>query len=103
MDKKKLALKLLVLTAIFLAATVSYSLLADDSRQSTSNSSATINGDEIFRTVGEREGSFLILKINSESVDGRWYQAYPIQSPNDPGTPKTLHIGDDIEIGRAHV
>ena len=83
MEKKKLAIKLLILTAIFLAATVSYSILADDSRQSTSDSSPTINGDEIFRTVGEREGSFVILKINSESVDGRWYEAYPIQNPND--------------------
>ena len=96
MDKKRLALKFLIPIAIVLAATVSYSILADDSRQSTSDSSPTINGDEIFRTVGEREGSFLILKINSESVDGRWYEAYPIQNPNDSGTPKTLRIGDDI-------
>ncbi len=54
------------------------------------------SGEKIIRKVGERESSFLIQKINPDSVDGLWFQAYPIERPNDPGTPKILHIGDDI-------
>jgi hypothetical protein len=50
----------------------------------------------VIRKVGEKESSFLIQKINPESVDGLWFQAYPIELLNDPGTPMTLHIGDDI-------
>lgn len=56
----------------------------------------TPNGEKIIRKVGEKEGSFLIQKINSDSVDGLWYETIPIERPNDPGTPKTLYIGDDI-------
>ncbi|MDP3646282.1 MAG: PKD domain-containing protein [bacterium] len=52
------------------------------------------SGQTIIKTVGEQEGSFLIQKINPDSVDGLWYQAYPIS--NGVGTPKTLHIGDNI-------
>ncbi|MBI2613378.1 MAG: Hint domain-containing protein [Candidatus Levybacteria bacterium] len=54
------------------------------------------NFEKIIRTVGEKESSFLIQKINPNNVDGRWYEIYPIEIPNDPGIPKTLHIGDDI-------
>lgn len=54
------------------------------------------NGEQISLREGQREGSFLIQKINPDSVDGLWFQAYPIEQPNDPGTPKTLHIGDNI-------
>ena len=53
-------------------------------------------GEKIIRKVGEQESSFLIQKINLDSVGGLWFQAYPIERPNDTGTPKTLHIGDDI-------
>ena len=56
----------------------------------------TPNGEKIIRGVGEREGSFLIQKINPDNIEGLWYEKYPIERPNDPGTPKTLHIGDDI-------
>lgn len=51
-------------------------------------------GSTVVKSVGETEGSFLIQKINSDSVDGLWYQAYPVA--RGEGTPKTLHIGDDI-------
>ncbi len=51
-------------------------------------------GEQIIRKAGEREGSFLIQKINSGSVDGLWYQAYPVA--RNEGTPKTLRVGDDI-------
>ncbi len=54
------------------------------------------NGEKIIRKVDEKESSFLIQKINSNSVEGLWFQTYPIERPNDPGTPKTLYIGDDI-------
>lgn len=52
------------------------------------------NIEMITRKVGEQEGSFLIQKINRSSVDGLWYQAYPVAT--NQGSPKTLHVGDDI-------
>ena len=54
----------------------------------------TPTAETIIRTMGEREGSFLIQKISSDSVDGLWYQVYPVA--RGEGTPKTLHIEDDI-------
>lgn len=51
-------------------------------------------GNQIIKGVGEKEGSFLIQKINLDSVEGLWYQAYPVAT--NQGTPKTLRIGDDI-------
>lgn len=51
-------------------------------------------GSTVVKSVGETESSFLIQKINSDSVEGLWYQAYPVA--RGEGTPKTLHIGDDI-------
>lgn len=48
----------------------------------------------VTKTVGEKESTFLIQKINRGSVEGLWYEAYPIATGE--GTPKTLHIGDDI-------
>lgn len=50
--------------------------------------------ETITRTVGDRESSFLIQKINPDSVEGLWYQAYPVY--NGQGSPRTLRIGDDI-------
>ncbi|MDO8676190.1 MAG: IPT/TIG domain-containing protein [Candidatus Azambacteria bacterium] len=50
--------------------------------------------EKITRRIGEQESSFLIQKINSNSVDGLWYQAYPVGV--EEGAPKTLYIGDDI-------
>ncbi len=51
------------------------------------------NGKKIIKTVGEEEGSFLIQRINPDSVEGLWTNAYPI--PGD-STPKTIRIGDNI-------
>lgn len=52
------------------------------------------SGEKIIRKVGEQEGSFLIKKINPSSVEGLWYQKYPVA--RGEGEPKTLYIGDDI-------
>lgn len=52
------------------------------------------NGEKIIKKIGEQESSYLIQKINSDSVDGLWYQAYPVA--RNEGAPRTLHIGDDI-------
>lgn len=54
----------------------------------------TANGEKIIKKPGEQEGSFLVQKINADSVDGLWYQAYPVARMD--GTARTLHIGDDI-------
>lgn len=51
-------------------------------------------GENIIRRVGDHEGSFLVQIINRDSVDGIWYQAYPV--PRNVGEPRTLYIGDDI-------
>lgn len=51
----------------------------------------------VIKTIGEKESSFLIQKINRDSVDGLWSQAYPVAT--EEGTPKTLRIGDDIGYG----
>ena len=55
------------------------------------------SGEKIIRKVGEQESSFLIQKINPDSVEGLWYDAYPLSRPE--GTPRTLRIGDDIGYG----
>jgi len=57
------------------------------------NGSTTAAGD-ITKGVGQQEGSFLIQKINANSVDGLWYQKYPLETLN--GTPKTITVGDNI-------
>jgi len=52
--------------------------------------------EEITMTLDDREGSFLVQKINKDSVDGLWYRIYPVAREGDSGNVKTLHIGDDI-------
>ncbi len=52
------------------------------------------NGEAIIKKVGEQKSSFMIQKINADSVDGLWYQAYPVA--RNIGIAKTLHLGDDI-------
>ena len=54
----------------------------------------TQNGEKIIRRVGEQESSYFIQKINSDSVEGLWYQPHPVGKGE--GEPRTLHIGDDI-------
>lgn len=56
----------------------------------------TSNGEKIIRRIGEEESSFLIKRINADSVEGLWYDIYPIRRSDDPGSPKILYIGDDI-------
>jgi hypothetical protein len=51
-------------------------------------------GEKIVRKVGEQESSFLIQKINQSSVEGLWFQAFPVAT--NVGAPKTIIIGDDI-------
>lgn len=63
---------------------------------STTTSTPAPSGEEIIKKVGEKEGSFLIQKINPDSVEGLWFDIYPIERPNEPGTPKTLFVGDDV-------
>ncbi len=55
---------------------------------------STPNGEKIIRKVGEQESSFLIQKINFNSVDGLFYRMYPVAT--NVGEPITLHIGDDV-------
>ncbi|HAO64372.1 TPA: hypothetical protein DCQ44_00115 [Candidatus Taylorbacteria bacterium] len=57
----------------------------------------------VTKTVGESESSFLIQKINSDSVEGTWWPSTPVISENDPGVPRTLHIGDDVGLTCAGV
>lgn len=54
------------------------------------------NTEEIIMTIGDREGSFLIQKINTDRVEGVWHRIYPVAREGDVGERRTLHIGDDI-------
>ena len=100
MNQKGFANILLIVLAVVLAGTVGYFTLANKSTQPTPiinptpTPTPTLNGEKIIRTVGERQGSYLIQKINPDSVEGLWYQEYPVA--RNEGTPKTLRIGDDI-------
>jgi|GEM_PF-1657978 len=50
----------------------------------------------VFKTVGEREGEFLISKINSDTVEGTWYDLTGVTSWNPKGVYKILKVGDDV-------
>ena len=80
---------ILVILVVALAGAVGFFAL--DMTQTTAPGPS---GENIIKKVGEMESSFLIQKINRGSVDGIWYQAYPV--PRDIGEPRTLYIGDDI-------
>ncbi len=47
-----------------------------------------------MRSVGQREGSFLIQAVLPDRVNGLWFTAYPV--PREEGEPRTLRVGDDI-------
>ncbi len=47
---------------------------------------------KIIMKVGDPKN--FIQKINPDSVEVLWYEAYPVAT--NEGTPRTLHIGDDI-------
>lgn len=55
----------------------------------------TPKGEKIIKKVGEQEGSFRVQEISSDSVRGLWFQVYPVARVEE-GTPKTVHVGDDI-------
>ena len=48
----------------------------------------------ITLTVGQREGSFLMQKVNPDSIEGLWYEKYPVETLI--GSLRILHIGDNI-------
>jgi len=50
--------------------------------------------ETIVLTVGGRLDTFLVQKINIDSVDGLFFARWPIVTSE--GVPRTLHIGDDI-------
>lgn len=87
---------ILVILVVALAGAVGFFAL--DMTQTTAPGPS---GENIIKKVGEMESSFLIQKINRDSVDGIWYQAYPV--PRDIGEPRTLYIGDDIGYACAGV
>ncbi len=58
------------------------------------NTPPSPNGTRVILRVGEREGSFEVKKINQTTVDGLWYQSYPVAMMS--GQPKTINVGDDI-------
>ena len=87
MDRKYLTIGIITITLVILIVFISGCV-----NKPTQEVDDT--GSTVVKSVGETESSFLIQKINSDSVEGLWYLAYPV--PREEGTPKTLHIGDDI-------
>lgn len=107
MNKKKLLKILLGVLIIVLAVTAWYFVAANKLLKTSSTiegnlppnpgAGSDIGGTDdgtIIKRVGDREGSFLIQKINADSVEGLWYKVYPVGGLE--GIPKTLLIGDDI-------
>ena len=50
----------------------------------------------VFKGVGQREGAFLIAKINTDNVEGIWYDMTPVSYQNPKGVNKVLRVGDDV-------
>ena len=88
---KKGFLKIVLTVVVVL--TIGAMLYFNSSKQKVS---PIVNTEEITMTVGDREGSFLMQKINRDSVEGLWYRIYPVAREGDAGDAKTLHIGDNI-------
>ncbi len=96
MNKKGFASIILIVIVVVLVGAGAYFTLTRQVTLPIPTPTPVPSGEKIIRKVGEKESSFLIQKINTDSVEGLWFQAYPIDRPNDPGTPKVLYIDDDI-------
>ena len=93
MNQKGFVNIIVIIGAVILISVAGYFIV----NLQTLTPTPTPEGEKIIRQVGEREGSFLIQKINQDSVDGLWYSAQPVSGPEDPkGFPRTLLIGDDV-------
>lgn len=55
------------------------------------------NGTLVVLSEGQREGSLLVQKILSDSIEGLNFREYPIAT--NVGYPLTLHIGDSASNG----
>src|SRR3989344_4303048 len=86
--------KILSIIVLIIAGVVGYAIVNQQTPSPAPIPTPTPNGEKIIRGVGESESSFLIQKINLDSVEGLWYNADPVPRPE--GTPRTLRIGDDI-------
>lgn len=62
--------------------------------QPETNPASPLEGN-VIRTVGEREGAFMIIKINIDSVEGYYYPMTSV-TREPRGIYETLRIGDDI-------
>ena len=88
---KKIIIKTVFVAVVVLIISAMFYFYSNKYRSSPST-----NTEEIIMTIGDREGSFLIQKINTDSVEGVWYRIYPVAREGDIGETKTLRIGDDI-------
>src|SRR3989344_3514876 len=110
---KRISLILVIVVIIVIIGAISYFFVDKESPANVSNNEQIIsdtdeievfyevqkissNEERIIMGVGAREGSFLVKKINQDSIEGLWFEIYPVEGPNDMGVLKTLHIGDDI-------
>jgi len=88
---KKIIIKIVFVAVVVLIISVMFYFYSNKYKLPPS-----ANTEEIIMTIGDREGSFLMQKINTGSVEGAWYRIYPVAREGDRGEMKTLHIGDDI-------
>lgn len=96
-NMKKISLRIIVIAVIvFIIGAIGYFY-------SNKKSDLPIIKTEIIMRIGDREESFSLQKINADSLDGLWYQIYPVARVDDIGEPKTLHIGDNIGYACAGV
>ena len=88
---KKIIIKIVFVAVVVLIISVMFYFYSNKYKLPPS-----ANTEEIIMTIGDREGSFLMQKINTDSVEGAWYRIYPVAREGDRGEMRTLHIGDDI-------
>lgn len=88
---KKISLRIIVIAVIvFIIGAIGYFY------SNKKSDSPNAKSEKIIMRIGDREESFSLQKINADSLDGLWYQIYPVARVDDTGEPKTLHIGDNI-------